>query len=178
MNHATPAAVFLVDHDKPRLGFWRRRIVDPLIRLLRHGTSPEELARALAAGTVCSLFPFFGTTSALNLLVGWWQKLNQPVMQTVNQLLGPAQLAMIVVYVWLGEWIWGVDGPRFSVTEMLTVFRDASWGDFLRHFGWAGIHAFTAWALTAPVIAGAVYVLLRPVIRRVAAGARSPDANA
>jgi len=177
MNHTTTSAIFPMNHQTPKVGFWRRRIVDPLIHLLRQGTSPEELTRALAAGTACSLFPFFGATSVLNLLVGWWQKLNQPVMQTMNQLLGPAQLAMIAVYVWLGEWIWGVDGPRFSVAEMWAVFRDASWGDFLRHFGWAGIHALTAWMLTAPMIAGAVYVLLRPVIRRAAAGAHAPDAN-
>lgn len=67
--------------------------MDPVLTLLRQGTSPEELACTFALGTVCSLFPFPGTTSLLNLLVGWWQKLNQPVLQTLNQVLGPLQLS-------------------------------------------------------------------------------------
>jgi hypothetical protein len=40
--------------------------------------------------------------------------------------------------------------------------------EFLQTFGWAGIHAFTAWALTAPLLFALVYFPLRPVIQRLA----------
>jgi hypothetical protein len=67
-----------------------------------------------------------------------------------------------------GEAIWSAEGDRFSVNEMLAVFRDASIGDFLHRFGWAGVHAFTAWVLTSPFLLAAVYFALRPPLRRLA----------
>lgn len=157
-----------LDRTSPAPGFWRRRVVDPFVAILRQGTSPETLTRTVAVGTACSLFPFLGTTSALNLFVGWLLRMNQPILQTLNQLLGPVQLVMIVVYVRMGEWIWQDSEHRFSVTEMIGIFRDVSFSEFITQFGWAGIHAFTAWALTAPLVIAAVYFPLRPLIAKLA----------
>lgn len=126
------------------------------------------LARTFALGTVLSLFPFLGTTSLLVLFVGWWRRMNQPILQTLNQLLGPVQLAMILVYVRIGEWIWQDGEHRFSVGEMIQVFRDVSFVEFLQQFGWAGLHAFTAWALTAPLLFVVVYFAVRPAMMKLA----------
>ena len=41
-------------------------------------------------------------------------------------------------------------------------------GGFFQRFGWAGVHAFTAWALTSPLLLAAVYYLTRPALRRLA----------
>ena len=90
-------------------------------------------------------------------------------MQTLNQLLGPVQLALILVYVRAGEALWGASGHPFTVGEMLAAFSDLSAADFFARFGWAGIHAFTAWLLTAPFLAAAVYLPARPLLRRAAA---------
>ena len=145
------------------------RLLEPLRRQLVQGVTPRKLAATLAVGTVCSLFPFLGFTALLNLGVGLALRLNQPVLQTLNQLLGPLQLALILVYVRAGEAIWGASGQPFTVGEMLAAFRDSSVTEFLARFGWAGIHAFTAWLITAPLLAAAVYLPSRPLLRRAAA---------
>jgi hypothetical protein len=75
---------------------------------------------------------------------------------------------MILVYVRLGEWIWGAKEEAFSVVEMLRTFTELSFGEFLQKFGWAGVHAFTSWILTAPLLFALVYFPLRPVIDRLA----------
>ena len=155
--------------DAPKRNFWQRRLIDPLVKLLTQGVTPDRLAATLAVGTTCSLFPFLGTTSALNLGIGLWLKMNQPILQTLNQLLGPLHLVMILVYVRVGEFVWQADqADRFSITEMVTAFADLSFGDFLARFGWAGIHAFTAWAITAPLLLAAIYYPLRPIMHRLA----------
>ncbi|MEN9404878.1 MAG: hypothetical protein RL091_3581 [Verrucomicrobiota bacterium] len=141
---------------------------DPLVALITQGITPDKVALTLGVGTACSLFPFLGLTSLLNLIVGLWLRLNQPLLQTLNQLLGAVQLLMILVYVRLGEWVWQAQGDRFTITEVLQVFRDASIGEFLQRFGWAGVHAFTAWALTAPLLIAAVTYGARPALRRLA----------
>lgn len=155
--------------DKPRHGFWQRHVVDPLVAQLTQGVTPDKLAATLAVGTTCSLFPFLGFTSLLNLAVGLRLRMNQPIMQTLNQLLGPIHLVMIVIYVRVGEWLWHAGEDRFTVAEMLRVFREASLGEFLRHFSWTGVHAFTAWTLSAPLLLVTIYFVLRPVMRHLAA---------
>lgn len=150
-----------------RPGFWRRRLVDPLVALLTQGVTPDRLAATLAVGSVCSLFPFLGATSALNLGVGLWLRMNQPVLQGLNQLLGPVQVAMILVYVRIGERIWRApEADRFSLGEMMRAFGELPFTGFLQRFGQAGVHAFTAWALTAPLFLAAIYLPLRPIFRR------------
>ncbi len=152
----------------PRRGFWQRRLVDPILRQLTQGVTPARISFTLAVSTVCSLFPFLGFTWLLNLGAGIALKLNQPIMQTLNQLLTPIHLPMIVVYVRLGEWIWQADEQAFSVVELVQNFADLSLGEFLQKFGWAGVHAFTAWCLTAPLLFLIVYFPLRPIINRLA----------
>jgi len=152
----------------PSRTFWQRRVRDPIVALFTQGITPDKVALTLGVGSVCSLFPFLGFTSLLNLAVGLWLRLNQPLLQTLNQVLGPVQLVMILAYVRLGEWMWRAQEGRFTIREMLSVFREASIGGFLQRFGWAGIHAFTAWAVTSPLLLAAVYYISRPALRRLA----------
>ena len=149
-----------------RRSFLQRRVRDPLLALLTHGTTPEKLASGIAWSCICSLFPFLGLTTPLNAGVAFWRKLNQPLMQAVNYALTPVHLVMILVYVRLGEVIWRAQGDRFSVTDMIRAFGDLPVGEFLQRFGRAGLHAFTAWALTAPLLFGLVYFTARPALRR------------
>lgn len=155
--------------EAPPRGFWQRRLVDPIARQLTQGVTPAKISFTLAVSSVCSLFPFLGFTWLLNLVVGLPLRLNQPIMQTLNQLMTPVHLPMIVVYVKAGEWIWGAREQSFSVVDLVQNFAELSLGEFLQKFGWAGVHAFTAWILTAPLVFALVYFPLRPVIRRLAA---------
>jgi uncharacterized protein (DUF2062 family) len=157
-----------VPPGSPAGGFWRRRLIEPLRRQLLQGVTPRKLAATLAVGTVCSLFPFLGFTSLLNFGVGVALRLNQPLLQGWNQLLGPLQLLLILPYVRAGELIWGAPTGAFSVDTMLEVFTGASWGEFLARFGWAGVHALTAWLVTAPLLAASLYLPLVPVFTRTA----------
>jgi uncharacterized protein (DUF2062 family) len=158
----------VVDPVPSRPGFWQRKVRGPLITLLTHGTTPEKLATGIAWAVVCSLFPFFGFTTGLNAAVAFWRKLNQPLMQAMNYVLSPLHLLMILVYVRTGEWLWQSQGDPFSVTDMMHSFKELSFGAFLHKFAWAGIHAFTAWALSAPLLFVIAYYPARTALRRLA----------
>lgn len=152
----------------PRRSFWKRRLGDPVVTLLTQGVTPDKLAATFAVGTAASLFPFLGFTTTFNLLLGLWFRMNQPLLQILNYLLTPLHIAMILVYVRLGEWIWVADDEHFSVREMLRSFHELKLSQFIHKFAWAGVHAFTAWLLTAPLIITVLYFTLRPVLRRLA----------
>ena len=152
----------------PSASFWQRRIITPIRALLLQGITPDKIAFTLAVSTACSLLPFLGFTSLLNLGVGLWLRLNQPLMQLLNQLLGPVQLLLILVYVRVGEKIWHAAPMPISVSLIVQSFR-ADPGAFLQRFGWTGIHAATAWALSVPLIIAVLYYPLRGVMRKFAA---------
>jgi uncharacterized protein (DUF2062 family) len=152
---------------QPAPSFWQRRVVAPILALLLQGITPDQIAFTLAVSTACSLLPFLGFTSLLNLGVGLWFRLNQPIMQTLNQLLGPVQLLLIIVYVRVGEKIWHAAPMPISVSVIVQSFR-ADPGAFLQRFGWTGVHAATAWLLSVPLIVAGLYFPLRVVMRRFA----------
>lgn len=160
----------------PRPSFWQRRLLGPLRAQLTQGVTPDQLALTLAIGTACSVLPFFGFTWLMNLLAGLVLRLNQPILQTLNQLLGPLQLALILVYVRAGEWLWRAEPVPLSIPTLATAFRDDPWA-FLERFGWTGVHAATAWIISVPVIIAALYYPLRPVMRRFAKRRVVPAAN-
>lgn len=147
-------------------GFWQRRVVRPIRAQLTQGVTPDRIALTLGVGSACSLFPFFGFTTLLNLGIGVALRLNQPILQTLNQLLGPVQLLLILPYVRAGEVLWRATGDRFTVGDILAAFRGQSLSQFLTQFGWAGVHALTAWVLTSPLLIGITYFATRPVLRR------------
>ena len=149
--------------------FWQRRVIGPIRALLLQGITPDRIAFTLAVSTACSLLPFLGFTSLLNLGVGLGLRLNQPIMQTLNQLLGPVQLVLILGYVRMGEKIWRAAPMPISVPLLVQSFR-ADPGAFLQRFGWTGLHAATAWALSVPPIIAGIYWPLRGVMRRFARG--------
>ena len=150
------------------LGFWQRRVCQPIRAQLTQGVSPDQIAATLAVGAACSVFPIFGVTSLVNLGVGIPLRMNQPILQTLNQLLGPVQVALILVYVRIGEVIWRSAERQLTVAQMMREFRERSLWEFLQQFSWAGVHAITAWIVTAPVLVGALYFSLRPAVRRAA----------
>ena len=154
--------------DSPRPGFWRRRVLQPIRAQLTQGVAPDQIAATVAVGTACSLFPIWGVTSLVNLGVGVWLRMNQPILQTLNQLLGPVQVVLILVYVRIGEVLWRSAERRFTLAEMFREFRERSFWEFLEQFGWAGVHALTAWLVTSPLLVGGLYFALRPAVRRAA----------
>ena len=157
----------------PAVSFWRRRVVAPITTQLTLGATPDRLAFTVAVGATAAIFPLLGATTAVTLVAGLSLRLNQVVLHTINQLLGPVQLALILVYVRAGEWLWRTPADDFSVADVVRTFHASGRGDFLRRVGWAGVHAVSAWALSAPLVAGAVYLVARPPIARLAGATRS-----
>lgn len=151
----------------PRTAWWRRRLVEPVLRQLTQGVTPHRLALALAIGAVLAVNPFLGTTTLACVLAGLVLRLNQPALQVANVLAAPAQLALILPWVRAGEWLWGAPPMPISPTQLAAEFSDGP-GKFLARFGHTGLHAASAWLLAAPLVGGVAYFLLRALLERAA----------
>jgi hypothetical protein len=150
--------------------FLNRRLVTPLLALLRQGVTAEKLALSLALGITLGLVPVLGISTALCAVAALTLGLNQPAIQLVNYLLTPLQLLLIIPLLRFGESI--ANAPPFPVT-LESGLALLSQGVFhaIRVLSVAIVHATLGWIVLAPVVAFALYRLLRPVFRHLESAA-------
>ena len=148
--------------------FLSRRLINPILGLLKQGITPEKIALSIALGVVCGIFPIMGATTVLCVGAALVLRLNQVAIQVVNYLMSPFQVGGIVLFVRLGERIVGAEPMPFSPAELVRSFR-ADPSAFLARFGLTGLHGILGWAVVAPFVAVALYWAVVPLLRRAAA---------
>ena len=156
-----------------KLPWWRRWFVIPVVNQLTQGTSPVRLSWTIALGIVLGIFPIMGSTTVLCLVVGYIFKLNQPILMVFKSAAYPLHLALILVFIRLGERLYGVPLISFSIPELVTKFNHDPL-QFARDFGMAAWHGVSAWLLIAPVAVVLIKVAVLPVIVRLSHTLRKP----
>ncbi len=146
--------------------FLQRRVIDPLRAQLTQGVTPSRLALALSLGVVLGVVPILGITTLLCGVVAAVLKLNQPAVQVANYAAYPVQLALFVPFFHLGAWIFRQPPMTFTVAQLRAELHEDRLGT-LAHYAGANLRAVAAWALVAPLVVGVLFVVLRPVLRRV-----------
>ncbi|QOY88897.1 DUF2062 domain-containing protein [Paludibaculum fermentans] len=146
--------------------WWRRRVANPLLILLKQGLSPEKLALTIALGITLGVTPVLGSTGLLCTLAALAFRLNLPAIQLVNWLVYPLQLALLVPLLQAGARLFGKESAGFSLSVILQLIRT----DALRAIGllWtATLHALLVWLAAGLVATGLLYLALVPILKRV-----------
>jgi uncharacterized protein (DUF2062 family) len=136
---------------------WRRKVVRPVVDLLRQGLTPEKLAFTIALGIALGVTPVLGSTMLLCSLAAFAFRLN-------NWLVYPFQLALLIPFYRIGGWVFRTPPSELSVVHILALIRT----DVFRAAAtlWTvTIHALAAWLLLASIATGLLYLLLVPVLR-------------
>lgn len=144
---------------------FKRWIIQPIVNQLKQGTTPEKLSWSISLGATLGIFPIMGSTSIVCLIVGHLFKLNQPVVHLFKTLTYPIHLPMILVYIHLGEKLNGVPETPFSITEMVTQFKESP-AQFARDFGMAALYGIEAWAISAVFLIPILRYASLPVLRK------------
>jgi uncharacterized protein (DUF2062 family) len=156
--------------------FFDRRVVGPVMALLRQGLTPEGIALSLAFGLAAGIFPVIGATTFLGLGIGAILRLNQPALQLANWLAYPLQLVLIIPLVRLGEWVAGAPPMPFSVPQVVSrVAADPL--DAVMAFGMTGVHGILGWITMLPFVVVVVYRLLLPALRAAGDRVRASEAS-
>jgi hypothetical protein len=148
--------------------WWRRWLVQPVVNQLTRGIAPEKLAWTIALAVVLGIFPIMGSTTLVCFLAGWALRLNQPILHSFSSLVFPLHLGLILVFIRLGQKLYGVAPIPFAIPELLARFH-ADPLQFARDFGMAAWHGVSAWLLVAPPLALAIKAATLPLLRRAAA---------
>jgi uncharacterized protein (DUF2062 family) len=146
--------------------FLKRKLVRPIIELLKQGVTPEKMALSLALGATLGIFPALGWTTALCAIAALTLRLNLPAIQLVNYFMYPVQIALLIPFFRLGEGLFRAAHLATSVSLIYAMIHANMWNaiQILWTTTW---HAIVAWCLVAPVLAGIIYAILAPLFRRV-----------
>jgi len=158
--------------------FWKRRLVKPVLSLLKQGITPRSLAFSLALGCAMGVFPVLGTTTMLCIALAALLRLNYAAVQLTNWLVYPLQIVLILPFVRLGEKLFGAEPFPLSVAELAAVAKDGPLKVFSM-FGESILHALAGWIITAVPTMLLLYLMLEPLLRRALARSTAPaDASA
>jgi uncharacterized protein (DUF2062 family) len=144
-----------------------RRLLEPLLALLRQGISPRRLALCVAIAIVVGNIPILGVSTILCALIALVFRLNLPAIQLVQASMAPTQLLLIVPFVRLGEWMFHAPPQIVSIKGAFALMSQGIWQAVvvLRD---AIFHAALAWILVAPFCIYLLHRLLTPIFERLA----------
>lgn len=143
----------------------RRWIVQPLINQLKRGITPEKLAWTIALGITLGIFPIMGSTSLVCFIAGYFLKLNQAILHLFKSLTYPLHLALILVFIRLGQHLNGVPPIPFSIPQLMARFKDSP-TQFARDFGMAALHGIEAWAIAAAILIPLIRIVSLPLLKK------------
>lgn len=105
------------------LGNWlrNRRVADRLKHWLKEGSSPEKLALSIALGVAIGTFPLLGVPTLLCGIAAAALRLNFPVLQLVNSLMYPLQIALLWPFARLGGQLFGGGSFTHGWADMTTL---------------------------------------------------------
>lgn len=148
--------------------FWQRRVVAPIVNQLKQGITPERIALTIALGLLLSVFPIIGATTLLCGLVAFALRLNQPIIQVINYLAYPLQLALLIPFYRAGEYVLCLKPVPLNISLLFERFR-ADAGQFFKDFGLIAVGGVVVWLVLAPFVASAIYFAIRPLLRTLSA---------
>lgn len=149
--------------------YFRRRVLDPVLDLLRQEAKPEKIALSIAWGAVLGIFPVLGITTFLCAGAAVMFRLNMAAIQLANWLVYPLQIVLIVPFIVLGGHLFGAPAAAGDVEHMMSLFR----ADLASALGYAGELVFRAvlvWLLAIPVVVPLLNRTLVSVFRKVLEG--------
>src|SRR5580704_17687819 len=148
-----------------------RRLLDPLLALLRAGLAPRQLALCIAIAIVVGNIPILGVSTILCTVIALIFRLNLLAIQLVQAAMAPTQLLLIIPFVRLGEWMLRVQPQIVSIEGTFALLSLGIWQAvvLLRD---AIFHAAFAWCVIAPLCIYLLQRLLTPVFERMAAQIR------
>jgi uncharacterized protein (DUF2062 family) len=157
--------------------FLQKRLIRPIVQLLTQGITPERIALSLAFGFMLGIFPVLGTTSLLCLAAAMLFRLNLPAVQLVNVLVNPLWFALLIPFIRLGERLFGAPPLAMTASQILALSH-AGWLHSISVLWLTALRAAAAWLLVGPAGIIVLYLILVPMIRRLAPSPAASDLQA
>ena len=152
--------------------FVYRKVVLPVLALLRMGASPQKLAWSIALGLVIGVNPLLGSTTLVCLGLALLFRLNLPASQIANHLMYPVEVALLYPFLRLGAFVFRTGPIPVAPRALFDQVRSHPWPLIKSLWLWEW-HALVLWALVAAVLLPVIAAILTPLLQRLLVRAES-----
>ncbi|MBG8553887.1 DUF2062 domain-containing protein [Hymenobacter guriensis] len=149
-------------------GWLRRKLLMPLLNILKQGLTPRQLALTVALGISFGLVPLLGVTTLMATAVGLRLRLNVAALLLVSHLMSPLQLLALIPLLQWGARLLGGAGQSLSLARLQYYFNH-DWAGGLSLLWRAELGALLLWAAASVPVVAVLYVALQPVFARLLA---------
>ncbi len=122
------------------------------------GLTPQKLALTLCLGIAFGVIPLVWGTSLICIILAHVFRLNHVALQSVNFMLFPVHLALLIPFFKLGAWLFP-RGPQVPSHIFAALIRNP--GLSLHILGWITLKSLAAWLLTVFPATLLAYGILR-----------------
>ena len=142
-----------------------RRIVLPILALLRMGASPRKLAWSIAVGLLIGINPILGSTTVFCLAAAFLLRLNLVASQLANHVVYPLELLLVIPFIHIASKLFHIDPIPFSAGELFHAAREHPVALIRQLWQWEW-HAFLLWAAIAAIAVPLIALALTPLLRK------------
>ena len=146
-------------------GFFHRKVILPIVTILRQGVTPKKVALSMAFGITLGIFPVIGATTLLCLIAALLLRLNLIAIQAFNWLVYPVQILLLIPFFKLGDYLFRSELLSLTARELIHMFRT----DFFKTMyllWWSIFHAVVVWIFIAPPLVLGLYVIFVPLVKK------------
>jgi uncharacterized protein (DUF2062 family) len=148
---------------------WRRRFAGPFFELLNLQIRPETLALSIALGFVFGICPLIGIPTLLCIAAAVVLRLNPAILQLVNYLVYPLQIALLLPFFRLGGHLFRSPPGSFSPAQFVHACSIDLPGA-MTTMGSSALHAAAAWFCVGAPAGLLLYFCILEALRRNASG--------
>jgi uncharacterized protein (DUF2062 family) len=146
--------------------WFKKKVADPFLHLLRQGVTPQKLAQCVAFGLVIAIFPALGWTTLLAGAAALRFKLNMVAIQTVNYLAYPLQFVLLIPFFRAGERLFHEPPLPLSAAEVTYMIKSAPL-HAISQLWTVTWHAAVVWAMLACLAIPLLTLVLTPVFKKI-----------
>ncbi|NCD40607.1 MAG: DUF2062 domain-containing protein [Bacteroidia bacterium] len=141
------------------------RFFQPILRFLKQGIEPKQLALTIAIGATIGISPLYGLTTIICALIALTFKMNLAAIQLANYMVYPLQLLLIIPNIRAGEWLFRSTPIPLSIEGIQNLFSE-SWTKGLLTFGKSILTGSAFWLLYALPLGAGIFFILLPQLKK------------
>lgn len=124
----------------------KNKILIPFRLIPKDGLTAHDLALSVTIGVVSGLFPVFGATTLLSILLTFLFRQNLIVVQSVQWLLGLIQVILIIPFMQIGAFL--LSQPEIVInTEQINIAFEPGILAGIRTLGIYHLYAILSWSV-------------------------------
>lgn len=136
-----------------------------LLKYLSRGLCPKQLALMISLSFVLGIFPLYGVTTLLMLLVSNRLRLNAALMISTGYLFTPLLFVFWIPFIKIGLWMTFQDNQNLSLEGLKSVM-DSGGFQVVTEFSELIVLGIIGWLWIVPIVLGVTYFPLLFLLKR------------